>query len=96
MSKENHPVPTPGVFTRTYKSSDGTIHTWYFNHKKMDRGPFKVEIEYPKGYTTQDEDVAANNKKLPLTKRTWINPDNGKAVGYARAKSLGLIKPDEK
>lgn len=36
-------------------------------------------------------------KTTPLTKQRFINPANGKEVGYARAKSLGLdlTKPVE-
>ena len=32
------------------------------------------------------------NQQLPLSQQQWLNPANGKKVGYTRAKALNLIK----
>ena len=34
---------------------------------------------------------ALKKTKVPLSKQKFVNPANGKKVGYARAKALGLI-----
>ena len=47
------------------------------------------------GKTFEDltKDIYENqqNKKLPKTKRKYLNPENDKLVGYTRARALGLI-----
>lgn len=91
MAKEIKEVPTPGVFTRVYKDKQGRTHTWFFNNKKMDRGPFKVEIDYPADWKDEEE---VNNKDLPITKQMFLNEANGKMVGYSRAVQLGIYKPE--
>ena len=90
MTKPIHAVPTPGIFTREYTNKDGVKHIWYFNHGKMDRGPFKVEMEYPAGWKSDEE----TNDSLPITKQMFFNPANNKMVGYGRAVQLGLYKPE--
>lgn len=80
------------IVTKTFKSVDGVTSTWYYEKDRLNLGPFKVTIEYPKDWTSQEEDLKKKNKKISKTQRTWINPKNGKEVGYARAKALGLVK----
>ena len=50
-------------------------------------GPIKVDISYPNAYVSFEEE----EEKLPASKRKYLNPNNGKLVGYFRAKQLGLI-----
>ena len=39
----------------------------------------------------EDKDTSTDTS-VPITKRRWTNPANGKLVGYTRAKNLGLVK----
>jgi len=64
---------------------------WYYDLNKFTNGPIKTEIFYPNGFISNEESKTKSNKQLPLTKQTFFNPENGKYVGYNRAKSLGLI-----
>ena len=80
------------IVTKTFKSNDGVVSTWYYEKDRLNLGPFKVTIDYPKDWTSLEEDLKKKNKKVSKTQQTWINPNNGKEVGYTRAKALGLIK----
>ena len=91
MTKEKLPTPTPGIMTQTYTNVDGVKHTWFFHHGKRNEGPFKVEMEYPEGWKTDEE----TNENLPITQQKFLNPANGKMVSYGRACQLGLYKPVE-
>lgn len=76
------------VITRVFKSVDGATSTWQYENGRL----VKVSIVYPEGYTSLEEDLKNKNKKVAKTKRQFINPKNGKKVGYSRAKALGLVK----
>jgi hypothetical protein len=69
-----------------FVEDDGSIITWKFDHSQFIRGPIEVNIEYPKNYIEEE-----TNLKSKKTEQTYLNPANGKYVGYGRAKSLGLI-----
>lgn len=90
--KENN-KPQEGKYKRVYHSEDGTKMTWYYDTNRTTNGPVKVDISYPKGYDfrTFEEKLRDENKKVPLTKRKYLNPANDKLVGYARARALGII-----
>ena len=90
--KENN-KPLEGKYKRVYHSEDGTKMTWYYDTSRTTNGPVKVDISYPKGYDfrTFEEKLRDENKKVPLTKRKYLNPANDKLVGYARARALGII-----
>ena len=72
------------IITKTFKSTDGIISTWYYEEDKLNLGPFKVSIQYPNNYTSDFEDTKTKNKKLPKTKQKYFNPANGKMIGYTR------------
>jgi hypothetical protein len=78
----------PTKYTREYKSDDGSSEIWYFDSKITQNGPVSVEIKHAKKYKSFEEEQA----ELPLTKRQFFNKANGKYVGYARAKALGILK----
>lgn len=59
---------------------------WEFDTSINPNGPVSV-TEYP----NQEEKPVIIEEDLPATKRQYLNLNNGKMVGYARAKSLGLI-----
>ena len=80
------------IVTKTFKSIDGVISTWYYEKDRLNLGPFKVEIKYPDDWTSQEEDLKKSNKKVAKTNQRFINPKNGKEVSYQRAKALGLVK----
>lgn len=77
--------------TVEYKNSDGTTDIWKYDPNLNDRGPYEVEIIYPKNYKSPLDLLENSNDNLPLTKRKYINPANGKLVSYQRAKTLNLI-----
>lgn len=78
-------------FQREFKDSDGTISIWKYNLDKFERGPIEVEIVYPKDYLSPEQAQKKANKKLPKSQQQFMNPANGRMVGYYRAKTLGLI-----
>lgn len=78
-------------FTRERIDSDGVTHIWKYNLDKFKNGPYEVEIVYPKAFLTPSEKIAKDNKNLPKSQQKFLNPDNGKMVGYYRAKTLGII-----
>ena len=80
------------VITKVFKSVDGVVSTWYYEKDRLNLGPFKVVIDYPKDYTSLEEDIKKKNKKVSKTNQRFINPSTGKEVSYQRAKSLGLVK----
>ena len=86
MSRGRPPLEEPKArtkYTQEFKDSEGNISTWYFDFDKYVGGLYKVEVE--------EVEVETKNEDLPLTQRKFLNPANGKMVGYGRAKQLGLI-----
>jgi hypothetical protein len=79
-------------FEREFKNDDGTIEIWKYDLEKFSKGPIETITTYPKGYKSPLEATKAENKDLPLTKQQWLNPANGKMIGYTRARALNLIK----
>lgn len=81
------------TFTREYNDIFTKIRqVWHYDLNKFPNGPIKIETFYPSEFVSEEELKTKLNKKLPITKQTFFNPENGKYVGYSRAKSLGLIK----
>lgn len=78
-------------FTRERVDSEGVTHIWKYNLDKFKNGPYEVELVYPKSFETPAEKAIRANKKLPKSQQKFLNPSNGKMVGYYRAKTLGLI-----
>jgi hypothetical protein len=78
-------------YSHEYTDNEGIKAIWKYNLDKTDKGPIEVEFIYPTGWKSAQEKINENNAKLPFKYREYINPVNGKIVGHARAKSLGLI-----
>lgn len=78
----------PTKYTKEYKNEDGSKDIWYFDNTITQNGPVRVEIGYAKNSKSFEEEQA----ELPLTKRKFFNKENGKYVGYTRAKALGILK----
>lgn len=85
-------VEPPKKFERVFTEKSGIVQIWKYDLNKFPNGPIDVEFKYPKGYV---DEVMENDENLPITKRQWINPANGKLVGYGRAKQLGLLSEQE-
>lgn len=81
----------PTKFKRNYKNDDGTTEIWNYDLEKFPSGPIEVTIDYPKDYKSSVDELEESQKNLPITKQKFLNPANGKLVGYQRAKSLGII-----
>jgi hypothetical protein len=92
MQMKNSTNVSSRKFQHEYKDSDGTISIWKYNLDKFARGPIEVEIVYPKDYLTPEQELKKANKKLPKSQQQFLNPANGKMIGYYRAKTLGLVK----
>ena len=88
--KENHELP-PRQFIREYKEHTGQTEIWTYDLDKFSNGPINVDINYPKNYESPLEKLNRVNKNLPITQQRFINPINGKEIGYQRAHSLGII-----
>ena len=91
-SKRGRPVEAkvsdnPEKYTREVVHEDGVKQTWSYDTSISMNGPIKVDISYPNAYVSFEEE----EEKLPASKRKYLNPHNGKLVGYGRAKQLGLI-----
>ena len=80
------------IYNRDFKNADGTTDRWHYNLNKWPNGPYKTEMDiYNKEPMPENKQVVVNQEDLPKTKRQYINPNNGKLVGYTRARMLGLI-----
>ena len=78
-------------FTREFNSPDGTRSIWKFNLDKQPNGPYEVEHIYSKDFVSVEDSIKKNNKKVPKSQQKFLNPNNGKMVGYYRAKTLGIV-----
>ena len=93
MAKRGRPteekIEHPTKYTLEFDEEDGTKSIWTYDKNITTDGPISVEIKYPKNYGFLT--FAEEQERLPKTKRRYINPHNGKEVGYQRAKALGLV-----
>ena len=86
MSRGRPPLEEPKPlrkFIKEFKDYEGNTYYWHYDFDKFPNGPYKVEVDEIK--------VEIKNEDLPLTQRKFLNPANGKMVGYGRAKQLKLI-----
>ena len=68
MSKE-----PKDYFTRTFKTKEGVVSTWYYEKDRINLGPYKVTIDYPKDYTSLEEDRKLKNKNKKRVKTHSIS-----------------------
>ena len=85
--KEGKLDGNPRQFVRERLFENGRRSIWTYNLDKQPYGPISVEIIYPPGYIC-DADI---EDELPITKRTFWNPETETFVGYGRAKQLKLV-----
>jgi hypothetical protein len=78
-------------YTQIITDKNNIKSIWEYDLDKVPNGPLSVEIVYPKSYKSIIEEQEKINATLPLTKRKFINPVNGKEVSYQRAKILNII-----
>jgi hypothetical protein len=84
--------PVPQNLKKEYIYSDEiSTDTWIFNSKGQ---LLEVKFDWDKKYLKKYKDDVEFQLSLPKSKRQYINPENGKFVGYARAKALGFFEDD--
>lgn len=66
--------------------------TWLYNDKGQ---LLEVRLDWDKGYLKKYKADIEYQESLPKSKRQYLNPENGKFVGYARAKALGFFEDDD-
>jgi hypothetical protein len=81
------PIEEKIKFTQVFKYDDGAVMTWYWDKSIRTEGPVKTVTKWPKGAL----DFEQVQEALPKTKRKYAL-DDGRIVGYARARALGVIK----
>ena len=80
------PIEVKEKYKQVFKHEDGSVTTWYWDYSKTKLGPIKTETRYPKGMLDWEQ----VQESLPKTKRKYAL-DDGRIVGYTRAKELGII-----
>jgi len=78
-------------FTRTSTNREGVTSVWTYDLDKFANGPISVELIYPASFKLPEEKLMMENKDKPRSEQKFLNPNNGKLVGYYRAKTLGII-----
>lgn len=73
------------VYELEMEEEDGIVSIWKYDKSKSPYGPYETIVKYPPGYNFYP------NRKIPKTKKKYLNPKTGKEVSYARAKTLGLV-----
>lgn len=73
-------------------SDDVSSDVWVFNEKGQ---LLEVKIDWDKAFLKKYKADIEYQESLPKTRRQYLNPENGKYVGYARAKALGFFEDDE-
>ena len=90
MAKRGRPKAEPieeiVKYTQVFKYDDGAVTTWYWDKSISTDGPIKTETKWPKGAL----DFEQVQESLPKTKRKYAL-DDGRIVGYTRARELGII-----
>lgn len=81
----------PRQYTDIYEETDGTKTKWIWDLDISENGPISIEV-IGEGYEEEKREEENNDKTLPKTKRKYLNPNNGKYVGYARARALNIIE----
>lgn len=66
--------------------------TWIYNDKGQ---LLEVRLDWDKAYLKKYKADIEYQESLPKSKRQYLNPENGKFVGYARAKELGFFEDIE-
>jgi hypothetical protein len=74
-------------FTNEYIDHLNVKEIWTYDTDIVGR-PIKVEFVYPKNYKHPDEILAQDERNLPMSKRTFLNPISGKFVSYNRYMQL--------
>lgn len=83
-------IPIPINSKKEYVYTDEvSTDTWIFNSKGQ---LLEVKIDWDKTILKKYKEEIDLQESLPKSKRKYLNPDNGKFVGYARAKDLGFFE----
>jgi hypothetical protein len=93
----------PRQFEYRFTHDDGSIGLWKWDLDINPNGPISTEIFDDGEEVVSEKRIAKvslvekfeepeDNELLPKSKRKYLNPKNGKWVGYTRAYNLGLVK----
>lgn len=92
MAKKNEDIPKKSSKKEYVYTDDISVDTWVFNDKGQ---LLEVRLDWDKVYLKKYKAELDYQASLPKSKRQYLNPENGKYVGYARAKALGFFEDDE-
>ena len=81
-------ITIPKIKKEYVFSDNESTDTWIYN----DKGLLEVKIDWDKKLLKSIQDEILYQESLPKSKRKYLNPDNGKFVGYARARDLGFFE----
>ena len=92
MAKKVIESPPVNLKKEYVYSDEVSTDTWIFNSKGQ---LLEVKFDWDKKYLKKYKDDIEFQLSLPKSKRQYLNPENGKFVGYARAKALGFFEDNE-
>jgi hypothetical protein len=93
--KVHHDDEPRRKYVQRYTGPNGSSSVWIYDLDVNPYGPVSTEEFPPTEVEEEPEEkkvvIPTDQAELPKTQRKYINPANGKEVGYTRAKNLGLI-----
>lgn len=92
MAKKNEEIAKKSSKIEYVYTDDISTDTWVFNEKGH---LLEVRLDWDKAYLKKYKADIEYQESLPKSKRQYLNPENGKFVGYARAKELGFFEDIE-
>lgn len=92
MAKKVIESPSVNLKKEYVYSDEVSTDTWIFNSKGQ---LLEVKFDWDKKYLKKYKEDTEFQLSLPKSKRQYLNPENGKFVGYARAKALGFFEDNE-
>ena len=92
MAKNNVDLPKKPSKREYVYTDEISSDTWTFN----DKGHLlEVKLDWDKAYLKKYKEDIEFQRSLPKSRRQYLNPENGKYVGYARAKALGFFEDED-
>lgn len=92
MAKKNEEIAKKSSKIEHVYIDDISTDTWVFNEKGH---LLEVRLDWDKAYLKKYKADLDYQASLPKSKRQYLNPENGKYVGYARAKALGFFEDED-
>lgn len=92
MAKKNEEIAKKSSKIEHVYTDDISTDTWVFNEKGQ---LLEVKLDWDKAYLKKYKADLDYQASLPKSKRQYLNPENGKYVGYVRAKALGFFEDED-